>query len=104
MKKEKVLIRESDIAQAERSRELWVFGNNYLYELCGNNPYHQKKDVVLAKIWLIGRGYAAAIERSRGQAVEKFRPNDELYKHVVEVMTDSECELDNLLLNLIEVA
>jgi hypothetical protein len=43
----------------------WDFGNKILYDLCMHNPDHKKEEIVLAKIWLIGRSYAAAIERRR---------------------------------------
>lgn len=41
----------------------WTFGNKILYDLCAKYPNHTDKAQVIAKIWLIGRGYAAAIER-----------------------------------------
>ncbi len=49
----------------------WDFGNQVLYNLCAANPGHTRDDIIIAKIWLIGRSYAAAIERRRdkGDAV-----------------------------------
>jgi len=41
----------------------WRIGNDALYDLCRARPRHKKEADVLAKIWLIGRSYAAAIER-----------------------------------------
>ena len=46
----------------------WDFGNEVLYSLCRENPHHKRPDKVLAKIWLIGRSYAAAIERRRNRS------------------------------------
>lgn len=43
----------------------WNFGNQILYDLCRTNPDHRLDDVIIGKIWLIGRSYAAAIERRR---------------------------------------
>lgn len=43
----------------------WDFGNGILYSLCQNHPRHNCNDVIIAKIWLIGRSYAAAVERRR---------------------------------------
>jgi hypothetical protein len=43
----------------------WDIGNKVLYDLCKKYPNHQQIDQVVAKIWLIGRTYAAAIERRR---------------------------------------
>lgn len=42
---------------------VWDFGNQVLYDLCRVNPNHKRKDIILAKILLIGRSYAASIER-----------------------------------------
>jgi len=54
---------------------VWDLGNETLYSLCRDNFDHQKIENVLAKVWLIGRSYAAAIER-RKNAEE---PNDVFY-------------------------
>ncbi|AJH77677.1 hypothetical protein [Heyndrickxia coagulans] len=43
----------------------WSFGNEILYEMCRKNPDHNKADVIVGKIWLIGRSYAAAIENRK---------------------------------------
>ena len=53
----------------------WDLGNKLLYDLCRLHPSHDEADAVLAKIWLIGRSYAAAIERRK----EKGDPNDDFY-------------------------
>lgn len=42
-----------------------VIGNEVLYRLCREYSDHTNADAVGAKIWLIGRSYAAAIERRR---------------------------------------
>jgi len=46
-----------------RSKNVWTLGNKILYDLCAKNPGHTEVDVIVAKIWLIGRSYASAIER-----------------------------------------
>lgn len=43
----------------------WDLGNQVLYSLCQNHPQHDRADVIIAKVWLIGRSYAAAIERRK---------------------------------------
>lgn len=43
----------------------WEFGNDILYKMCDDNPLHNDEDIVVGKIWLIGRSYAAAIERRK---------------------------------------
>ncbi|HLW80954.1 MAG TPA: hypothetical protein VKS20_02825 [Candidatus Acidoferrales bacterium] len=47
------------------SNKYWDFGNDVLYRLCESNPAHDRDDVIIAKVWLIGRSYAATIERRR---------------------------------------
>ena len=51
------------LKKADEKEDFWSFSNNVLYDLCKKNPKHDKDDVNIAKIWLIGRSYAAAIER-----------------------------------------
>lgn len=43
----------------------WKYANNVLYRMCKDEPKHNNADVIVAKIWLIGRSYAAAIERRK---------------------------------------
>ena len=57
----------------------WRVGNDVLYDLCNARPKHTNEAEVIAKIWLIGRSYAAAIERRR----EKSEENDEFYVKTV---------------------
>lgn len=44
---------------------IWDLGNEMLYKLCRDYPDHKSPEVIVAKVWLIGRSYAAAIERGR---------------------------------------
>ena len=57
----------------------WDFANSILYEMCENNPYHNQSDIVVGKIWIIGRSYAAAIERRKNAQ----DANDNFYFDVV---------------------
>ena len=43
----------------------WEFGNKILYDMCRKYPYHLNREHIIAKFWLIGRAYAAAIERRK---------------------------------------
>jgi hypothetical protein len=43
----------------------WSLTNEILYKLCRNHPAHTDKQVILAKVNIVGRVYAAAIERRR---------------------------------------
>jgi hypothetical protein len=58
----------------------WDFGNQVLYDLCLKHPAHERDDVIIAKVWLIGRAYAAAVERRRhrGETV-----GDEFYTKLI---------------------
>jgi len=57
----------------------WHFSNEVLYDLCREYPLHTDIGIVLAKILLIGRVYAAAIERRRS----KNEGNDDFYTNTV---------------------
>ncbi len=63
----------------QRTKERWAFHNSILYKMCEENPYHNKEDVIAGKICLIGRSYAAAIERRR----DANESNDDFYFDVV---------------------
>lgn len=45
--------------------QIWDLGNEVLYKLCADFPDHKTDSVIIAKTWLIGRAYAAALERRR---------------------------------------
>jgi hypothetical protein len=47
---------------------VWDKGNKVLYDMCSKYPSHKEDDEIIAKIWLIGRSYAAAIERRKQQS------------------------------------
>lgn len=47
------------------------WGNEVLYQMCRDAPGHKSIDVVASKLWLIGRSYAAQLERGAG---ENFHP------------------------------
>jgi len=61
-----------------RNPNPWDLGNSVLYRLCQENSLHNEDQAILAKIWLIGRSYAAAIERRRPGELEK-EDNDDFY-------------------------
>jgi len=42
---------------------IWDTANGILYGLCRKYPGHTDDAIIVAKLWLIGRSYAAAIER-----------------------------------------
>jgi len=59
----------------------WMLGNNILYKMCLDHPNHTDIEEIRAKIWLIGRSYAASIER-RSKSNNKHI-NDDFYDYVV---------------------
>ena len=61
----------------------WSIGNQVLYDLCRRYPYHAVDAEIVAKIWLIGRAYAASIERGRGEAADSGLSNDRFYTEAV---------------------
>ena len=58
----------------------WRIGNQVLYDLCSDYPRHNEPAEIVAKIWLIGRAYAASVERGRGKAAGS---NDQFYTETV---------------------
>ncbi|TVR84638.1 MAG: hypothetical protein EA412_00265 [Chitinophagaceae bacterium] len=73
-------------------KSIWSFGNGVLYKLCAENFYHTEDEQILAKVWLIGRAYAAAIERRK----IKEAINDDFYIDKV-VPAFKKSELDSKL-------
>jgi hypothetical protein len=69
----------SELAFSATTPSPWDIGNNVLYELCKTHPDHTSEPAIIAKVWLIGRTYAAAIERRR----KKTEENDNFYVEVV---------------------
>jgi len=51
---------------------VWSAGNQVLYDLCRMQPKHESKEISIAKVWIIGRTYAAAIERGAPNAGNQF--------------------------------
>lgn len=76
-----------------RKNSRWKFGNSILYQMCEDNPLHNDADVLIGKIWLIGRSYAAAIERRKN--ADDYRGDDFYYDAVAPKMLEIGDELDN---------
>jgi len=60
----KIQITKDDVEYA-LAPSPWDLGNDVLYSLCRDYPRHDRDDAIIAKVWLIGRAYAAAIERRK---------------------------------------
>lgn len=54
--------------EAAMQPSVWELSNRVLYDLCRDHPKHERPDVIVAKLLMIGRVYAAAIERRRKEA------------------------------------
>lgn len=59
--------------------DLWSIGNAALYRLCEEHPDHTKPAAVVAKLWLIGKSYSAALDRGRGKAGGEAVSSDDFY-------------------------
>lgn len=78
---------------------MWDFANGVLYEMCEKHPLHNDANVIVGKIWLIGRSYAAAIER-RKNVTESDRDEDFYYETVAPKMLSIGPELDSRIAEL----
>lgn len=54
------------LVQAREKAAIDQFGNSVLYDMCEKEPRHVDENVIKDKIWIIGRTYAASIERQGG--------------------------------------
>jgi hypothetical protein len=69
-----------DIDEFNKKDNKWILGNGVLYNMCLNYPNHTDPEEIRAKLWLIGRSYAVAIERRK----TKNNINDDFYDEVIE--------------------
>ena len=63
------------------AKSAWDLGNKVLYKLCSERPLHKTDQEIIAKIWLIGRSYAAAIERHKSKSSDS--KGDKFYERKV---------------------
>lgn len=66
--------------QEAKEEDIWNFSNKVLYDLCKKHPKHDDLEVTVAKIHIIGRTYAAPLERIKNK--DKPIDTDELYEKV----------------------
>jgi hypothetical protein len=59
-----VRISRVDVLKAQAPQP-WAVGNEAIYRLCRAHGEHVDRGVVASKVWLIGRSYAASIERHK---------------------------------------
>lgn len=65
-----------------KARNHWDLGNKVLYNLCAKYPEHTDDSEIVAKIWLIGRSYAASIERRKNKN-GRDEGNEMFYENIV---------------------
>ncbi len=70
----------------------YKLGNDVLYNLCKYNPKHNDDKVITAKIWLIGRSYAADIVRGQNKGREKKRTTEEFWTELLGKINKSELD------------
>lgn len=70
------------LTQVEQSRVRteWSLANDSLYELCQKYPLHKTAEEIVAKVLMVGRTYAAAIERRKTKDGEI---GDDFYRDIV---------------------
>ncbi len=78
--------------------KVWDLSNKVLYDLCATNFTHDTDEKVIAKTLLIGRTYAAAIERRKN----KKDINDNFYIDIV-APTFKNSRLDTILTELKQI-
>lgn len=57
------------------NENVWGLSNRVLYEMCKNYPLHESPNIIASKFLIIGRTYAASVERRKintGISSEKF--------------------------------
>jgi hypothetical protein len=70
-----VVLRREQIIDSVKGND-WDLGNKILYDMCSQYPDHTHESEIIAKIWLIGRSYAAAIERRKNTGYGEFGGDD----------------------------
>jgi hypothetical protein len=70
--------------------EPWILGNDLLYGLCKRHPRHDSDEAIIAKFWLIGRAYAAAVERRRSK--DSLAGDDFYTKSLLRLIRKSEID------------
>ena len=81
-------------------KELWRYCNDILYRMCEEQLSHNDKDIIAGKLIIIGRTYAAAVERRKTKDEDGYSNDDFYYKEVTEKMKSIHKELDTQITNL----
>jgi len=82
--------KEQVVSSVESSA--WDLGNKILYDMCRQYPAHNNSSEIIAKVWLIGRSYAAAIERRKNTGSSQFNGDDFYFEKVAPEIKRSEID------------
>lgn len=77
------------IENYEDNNSRWRLGNTILYEMVSKYPRHTDENEIVSKLWIIGRTYAAAIERRPNKAET---PGDFYYDYVAPKLMESDID------------
>jgi hypothetical protein len=81
------------VRDAQQDEAPWRVGNQVLYDLCRCHPRHVDDAAIIAKVWLIGRAYSAALERGRGMTVGDEVSNEQFYtEHIAKALRKSDLD------------
>lgn len=74
-------------------KQRYCFANEMLYKLCESNPDYENNTIIganefVAKIWLIGRSYAAAVERRKKVNIKSLGFNDDFMEYAYDFYYD----------------
>jgi hypothetical protein len=79
----------------------WDFGNEILYGMFSENPRHSDYRVVIAKVLILGRTYAAAVERRTPRESDLLNQNYYVERVAPEIM---DSDIDQWIAQATEVA
>ena len=107
-KKDKDFLKDFIKKAIKDYEEHWEFGNQILYNMCEEYPEHDKEYLKICKVWLIGRSYAAALERRKNKGkkdiyielAEKkkdFEKIDKQIKRLKNCITIDNCNIEYIL-------
>lgn len=89
----KINVSAAEIIEARNdATDVWAVGDAVLYRLCREYPHHADVQEVVAKLWLVGRAYSAAIERrpvTQGVVKESMKA---YYRRAAEALIASEID------------
>ena len=77
------------------------FGNHILYKMCQDYPLNNNHEIIGGKLWLIGRAYAASVERKAGanfdwSPLKSAIADSNIDSHLAKCKKIKRVELENL--------